>query len=263
MSDLPLIVRIETIVEETPTHKSFSFTYKMNHFEPGQFFMVWLPDIDEKPMSVTSYDEMTGQSFITVEKKGAFTSRLFELRVGDILGIRGPYGRGFSIKENACIIGGGCGIAPIRPLLMKSRNATVILGARSKDLMLFKEQFSDANFATDDGTFGFKGFTTQVLEEQLSKKTFSLVQACGPEIMMKRIFDICEKNSVPCECSLERYMRCGMGVCADCVCGNQMVCKDGPVFGSDKLRNMADFGHYARLKSGKKVELKDYYACKT
>ena len=130
-------------------------------------------------------------------------------------------------------------------------------------MMLFKGQFPDANFATDDGTFGFKGFTTQVLEDQLSKKTFSLVQACGPEIMMKRIFDICEKNGVPCECSLERYMRCGMGVCADCVCGNQMVCKDGPVFGSDKLRNMADFGHYARLKSGKKVALKDYYACKT
>jgi dihydroorotate dehydrogenase electron transfer subunit len=263
MSDLPSIVNIEKIVKETPNHKSFSFTYEIDHFEPGQFFMVWLPEIDEKPMSVTSYDDTTCQAFITVEKKGIFTSELFELEEGDTFGIRGPYGHGFSIRENACIIGGGCGIAPIRPLLMKSKKATVILGARSKDLILFREQFPEANFATDDGTFGFKGFTSQVLEEQLSKKNFSLVQACGPEIMMKRIFEICENNNIPCECSLERYMRCGMGICADCVCGNQMVCKDGPVFGSEKLRHMTDFGHYARLKSGKKVALKEYYACKT
>jgi dihydroorotate dehydrogenase electron transfer subunit len=263
MNDTPIMVKIEKIKDESPTHKTFFLKCKMENALPGQFFMVWIPGVDEKPLSYSSYDSKTETLYLTVEKKGIFTSKMFELKIGDKVGVRGPYGHGFTIKKDSCIIGGGCGIAPIRPLILSSPNPTVILGARSKELLMFKEEFPKANFATDDGTFGFKGFTTQVLEEMLSKKKFSIVQCCGPEIMMKRIFDICEKHGVECECSLERYMRCGIGVCADCVCSDQLVCKDGPVFNSEKLRKMSDFGNYARTKSGKKVALKEFYVCKT
>ena len=77
--------------------------------------------------------------------------------------------------------------------------------------------------------------------------------------MMKKIFDICEKNDIECQASLERFMFCGFGICGSCVCDDMLVCKDGPVFNSKQLKQMKDFGRYAKLKSGKKVTLKKYY----
>jgi dihydroorotate dehydrogenase electron transfer subunit len=77
--------------------------------------------------------------------------------------------------------------------------------------------------------------------------------------MIKAVFGICERRKVECQASLERYMRCGFGICGACVCGDQLVCKDGPVFKSEQIRKMKDFGKYAKLKSGKKAELKEYF----
>jgi len=76
--------------------------------------------------------------------------------------------------------------------------------------------------------------------------------------MMAKVFDICEAHGIPCQVSLERYMRCGFGVCGACVCGHAVVCKDGPVFGSKMLRTMADFNTRALLKTGKPVPLNEY-----
>jgi dihydroorotate dehydrogenase electron transfer subunit len=76
--------------------------------------------------------------------------------------------------------------------------------------------------------------------------------------MIKKVVDICDKHGIECQASLERYMKCGYGVCGQCTCGNNLVCKDGPVFTSKQIKNMPDFGNSARLKSGKKVSLKEY-----
>jgi len=76
---------------------------------------------------------------------------------------------------------------------------------------------------------------------------------------MKKVFDIAEKHNIPCEASLERFMFCGIGVCGSCACGNKLVCRDGPVFSSDNLREINDFGRYAKLKNGKKTSLQEYY----
>ncbi|MBW2983987.1 dihydroorotate dehydrogenase electron transfer subunit, partial [Candidatus Woesearchaeota archaeon] len=113
---------------------------------------------------------------------------------------------------------------------------------------------------TDDGCVGFKGFTSDLLEQFLKKKKYKIVYTCGPEIMIKKVFDICEKHKINCEASLERFMKCGFGVCGNCAIDDQMVCKDGPVFDSVKLRKLTELGKFARLMSGKKVPLKEYYA---
>ena len=77
--------------------------------------------------------------------------------------------------------------------------------------------------------------------------------------MIKKIFDICEKNKIELQASLERFCKCGIGICGSCVINDQLVCKDGPVFNSKQIRKLTELGKFARLKSGKKVPIKEYY----
>ena len=115
--------------------------------------------------------------------------------------------------------------------------------------------------ATDDGSYGRKAFTTEVLEEVLGEnKEIKIVQTCGPEIMMKKILDICNKYKVECEASLERVMKCSFGICGSCMINDKLVCRDGPIFNSKQLNKLSEFGNFARLKSGKKVTVKDYHS---
>ncbi len=76
--------------------------------------------------------------------------------------------------------------------------------------------------------------------------------------MMCKVYQLCKEHNIHCEASLERYMKCGIGICGQCVCNGQMVCKDGSVFNLNSLNTMSDFGNYSLLKSGKKVTLKEY-----
>jgi dihydroorotate dehydrogenase electron transfer subunit len=217
--------------------------------------MVWIPGLDEKPFSLSYAGD---EPAITVEEKGKFTKSLFEMKEGDYIGLRGPYGKGFEIKGNACVVAGGCGLAPVSVLIERLKDPLVIFGARRKDRLIFKNRFPKAKVTTDDGSFGAKGFTTDVLEEALKGKKFGTVYTCGPEIMIKKVFEICERHGIECQASLERYMKCGFGVCGQCEINGLRVCKDGPVFSSEKLRGMKDFGREARLKSGKKVPVSEY-----
>lgn len=252
--EIPQIVKVKKIIEENKTVKTFFLDRKIN-CKPGQFFMVWLPGVDEKPFAL-SYD-----TSFTIEKKRKFTSAMFKIKPGTKIGIRGPYGKGFTLKNNACVIAGGLGIVPLMSLIKKLKNPTVILGAKTSKLLLFEKKLVKykPHICTDDCSKGFGGFTTQMFEKLLKEKRFNAVYTVGPEIMMKRVFDICEKHKIDCEVSLERFMFCGFGVCGSCACGDMLVCKDGPVFNSKELRKMKDFGKYAYLKTGKKVPLKEYY----
>ncbi|MCK5023041.1 MAG: dihydroorotate dehydrogenase electron transfer subunit [Candidatus Aenigmarchaeota archaeon] len=254
MSKLPEMVKITKITQENPYVKTFFLDTEIEA-KPGQFVMLWLPEIDEKPFSISYIGKETG---ITVEEKGKFTKAMFGLKEGQKIGIRGPYGNGFTPKENSCIVAGGCGIAPLSTLAEKMNNSVLIMGTRTKDRLIFENRFPNANIVTDDGTVGKKGFTTDVLEEFLKKGNIKNVYTCGPEIMMKKVFEICEKHNIECQASLERFMKCGFGVCGQCEVGGVCVCKEGPVILSDKLRKMKDFGSHARLKSGKRVPISEY-----
>ncbi|MFH0868396.1 MAG: dihydroorotate dehydrogenase electron transfer subunit [Candidatus Woesearchaeota archaeon] len=257
--NIPMIIEINEVVNEAKNIKSFFFKHSLDA-KPGQFIMVWLPGLDEKPMAV-SYHSKNEFAF-TTHAVGKFTHTLCALKKGDKVGIRGPYGNGFSEKNNACIVGGGIGMAPLSSLIDKLKNPIIINGARSKDQLLYLKRFKNRNMivATDDGTYGRKCFTTNILEEQLKNKKIKIVYTCGPEIMMKKILEICKKHKVECEASLERIMKCGFGVCGACMCNDKLTCQDGPVFNSKQLNEMSEFGNFARLKTGKKVTLKDYHS---
>ena len=254
-TELPQIVKIIKITDENSKVRTFFFDRKIKS-APGQFVMVWLPEVDEKPF-VLSYDNA-----VTVEKKGIFSEKMFNLNAGDKIGIRGPYGNGFEIKENACIVAGGLGIAPLVGLIEGMKDSTVIYGAKTKSDYIFNvrlKKIKNIAYCTDDGSFGFKGFVSEKLEELLREKKFDAVYCCGPEIMAKKVFEICEKHKIELQASLERYMKCGFGICGSCAIGSYLVCKGGPVFCSKQLRKIDEFGNSARLKSGKKVLLAEYF----
>ena len=205
-------------------------------FTPGQFVMVWLPGVGEKPFSLAWKD------LLVIKRVGPFTSRLFELQEGDRLWIRGPYGRGFERKWNRVVlVSGGIGIPPLYALARVWRNEfegiTLIYGARSKEelaLLDIEDYVDEVVITTDDGSAGKKGFPTDVLAERRGE--FDGVYACGPEPMLKAVLRIMDYENV--QVSAERYMKCGIGVCGSCNLGKYLVCRDGPVFEGEKLRGV-------------------------
>lgn len=261
----PVMLTVADKDSHNPDFATLYFDFAVD-FEPGQFLMVWIPGIDEKPYTV-SYHHPT-RFGITVEAKGIFSRKAVSLKVGDQVGIRGPFGNGFApiSGPDVAVVAGGCGMAPLACLVEQLHpDIHFIHGARTKDYILYPDRFDTPRlFCTDDGSLGHKGFVTDLLEaeildrEKTARPDFRMVYTCGPEIMMHKVFHICETHAVPCQVSLERYMRCGFGVCGACVCGREVVCKDGPVFDSRTLRKMADFNQTALLKSGEPVDLERY-----
>ncbi len=272
ISKKPVMLRVEKKQIESDNFATLFFSYDLI-FKPGQFIMLWIPGIDEKPYTISFHSK--NKFGITIEAKGIFSKKAIELNKGDLIGIRGPFGNGFDIqhRNKTAVVAGGCGMAPLAPLLEKmekldkldkldkSKSTTFIHGAKSKEYILYPDRFDNKRLiCTDDGSCGHKGFVTDILDQQItSGKKFEMVYACGPEIMMYNVFKLCEKHNISCQISLERYMRCGFGVCGACVCGKQIVCKDGPVFESKQLKNMKDFNTNALLKSGKDVKLSHYF----
>ncbi|OHB43857.1 MAG: dihydroorotate dehydrogenase electron transfer subunit [Planctomycetes bacterium GWB2_41_19] len=260
MIEQPIMVKICDILEESSGVKTFFFKLDLN-FEPGQFVMVWIPLLDEKPFTVSYIqDDLLG---ISVLKKGGFTNALHSKKIGDILGIRGPYGRGFSLKpdSNSCVVGGGIGMASLATLIDRLDlavekhlgNVTIIQGARTAQEILYQKRFKDMKLCTEDGTVGFKGTTVDLLRDLLKKQRFRKVYACGPERMLYKVVELCKGHGVECEVSLERYIKCGFGVCGQCDCSGQRVCIDGPVFNTEELSRMEDFGKITITKTGERV----------
>lgn len=258
-TDIPKILEISRVVHEAKGQKSFFFKHSIG-CRPGQFIMVWIPGLDEKPMAVSYWSK--NEFGFTSHAIGKFTNALDKLKKGDKVGIRGPYGSSFSVKENACIVAGGVGFASVSILADKLKNPLIICGARSKEHLIYMNRYKNKKViaTTDDGSYGRKGFTTDALEEVLSKNNkIKAVYTCGPEIMMKKALEICRKFRVECEASIERMMKCGFGVCGACMVNDKIVCIDGPVFNSSQLGNMPEFGNFARLKSGRKTSIKEYH----
>ncbi|MEA1992883.1 MAG: dihydroorotate dehydrogenase electron transfer subunit [Euryarchaeota archaeon] len=236
------IAEITEIVEEARDVKTF-FLDKEFNAKPGQFAMLWLPGVNEKPMSF-SY-----KNGFTVKKVGPFTEKMCRLSEGDKIGIRGPYGNCFSLKKGRTeIIGGGTGLAPLRFLAERlNADLKILLGFRTKSEIFFEEEFSkhgEVFVSTDDGSYGKKGVITEHIDMD-----FEHYYVCGPEPMMKRCSELLEAKNV--EYSLERYMKCGIGLCGSCEVGGYLVCKDGPVFSA-----LPDgIGEYKRDKTGGRVPL--------
>lgn len=248
--NMPLIVTITDIRKETPSIRTFLFD-KTIPFSPGQFVMVWVPDTDEIPMALSS------DHSITVQNVGDATAALFALEPGSQLGIRGPFGNGFSNGDRVLAIAGGVGAAPLLPLARADRVMTFLLGARTESELLFVDQLdecTDLQIATDDGSLGIRGFVISLLDD-LNLGAYDRIAVCGPEPMMRAVLLKMVEVGIEkkCELSLHRYMKCGEGVCGSCCIdpSGLRVCRDGPVFSGDTIYG-GEFGAYKRDASGRK-----------
>ncbi|VVB99729.1 Sulfhydrogenase 1 subunit gamma [uncultured archaeon] len=258
------MVEIEKVREEFPGNRTFFMAEEMC-FWPGQFAMVWLPGVDEKPIALIP----NGKKFcLNIEAKGGATKRMLGLKAGDKFGIRGPYGKGFDCAKakKTIVVAGGIGTASVVKLCQKLKEnkckIKIVLGGRTKERIIFEKELKkcgDVLVATDDGSRGEKGFNVHVLERLLRKEKFHCIYACGPEMMMLKALELSRMYRTRFEASLERYMKCGIGICGECACGDRLVCRDGPVFNGSELEEMEEFGDSAYLKSGRKVGLKEYY----
>jgi dihydroorotate dehydrogenase electron transfer subunit len=273
----PAVLPILRIRQETDRAKTLFFSsvagqavrppaspeLNLSVFLPGQMVMVWLPRLDEKPYTVSYLDE---EEFgVTVVMRGEFSARLHELGPGDPVGFRGPYGRPFSPPQHparAVAVGGGCGMATLALLAEDFPSLHIIQGARNASELFFTRRFPVMELCTEDGSCGHRGVPTEVLETALAEGRYDQVYACGPELMLSSLFEVCRRHATACQFSLERYMKCGIGVCGQCDCDGMLVCRDGPVFDGEQLSRMPSFGRFARMSTGRRVSIEDYAFCK-
>lgn len=217
---------------------------------PGQFIMAWVPGINQIPLSFSS---TVNPKSITVKVYGEASAKIAGMKAGDRIFYEGPYGNGFTdVKGKKLVIGAGSGIAPLIPLV--NADTTAILSGKTSGDIILSSKFNPENLkiVTDDGTLGKKGFTTEVLKD-LNMENFDMVYVCGPEVMLKAVFDYLKDMKIQCQFSLERSMKCGIGICDSCSINGYQVCRDGPVFTIDQLRKMDEFGRTKLTYSGKRV----------
>jgi dihydroorotate dehydrogenase electron transfer subunit len=261
--------RILSAKNESQTVKTFTFKDRLcAKAEPGQFLMLWIPGIDEIPLSVLNTKENDMVS-VTVKKVGEATKALHNKKVGDVIGVRGPFGNSFTFKEGKILmVGGGTGLVPLlflaKKIASEAAKLVFLMGAKSQGELLFMDQLKQTLVkektsliaTTEDGSYGIKGMATAPLESLLTKERFDMIYTCGPEKMIRKVFDTAEKHGVTLEASLERLMRCAIGLCGSCVIGKYRVCRDGPVFTATQLRKVKnEFGISTRGFDGRKVPL--------
>ncbi len=258
----PKICIVEKVIDETPTVRTLIFSDDvMASALPGQFAMVWIPGINELPMSVMITNQSEKAAF-TVRRHGVASTGLFNVGVGDKIGVRGPYGNSFDLKQGKLLlVGGGTGLVPMMRLLTFvniTDDVTVLIGAKSKQEVFFEElanKLLEKNphrviVTTDDGSYGEKGFVTDMVEKLVSDNHYDGVYTCGPEIMMFKTVRYSRSKGLFVQASLERMMKCGVGICGSCCVGEDLVCRDGTVFDGDRLLSNKEFGHFHRNKAG-------------
>ncbi len=249
--------KIVKVVEEAEDVKSFYVKVNMEEITPGQFVMVWLPGLEEIPLSPSLHSQDILR--LTVAAVGSTTRKMHELNVGDRVFIRGPFGRGFNIgyKGRYLLVAGGYGAAPLiyalRKLRESNKHVAYAIGARTSAKLLFINEAENLGAkvyaSTDDGSRGYKGYITEIVKRII--KHYDNVLACGPEKMLYEVMNICLENNIRCQLSIERYIKCGIGVCGSCALDPKglLVCRDGPVFYAEELVG-TDFGKYYALPSG-------------
>lgn len=251
------VVPIDRIEPVSSRHVLLEFRNPaLRGYEPGQFVMVWVPGVDEVPMALFGGEE--GRFRILVEAKGDCTRALAAKKAGDLIGLRGPYGRGFQVRgRRLLIVVGGTGTSPLVPLCERHRGrieVDVVIGGRTREFLLLVEDYRRAgarvHVATDDGSEGFHGRAPDLARQLLDRHTYDDVLTCGPERMMHAVVEECARRGIPVQASLERWMKCAVGICDACLVDGIRLCRDGPVLDRAVLIGLEDFGKYEREPSG-------------
>ncbi|HHV94930.1 MAG TPA: dihydroorotate dehydrogenase electron transfer subunit [Clostridiaceae bacterium] len=238
----------------------FKSEYIAQNAKPGQFVNIkcceGINTILRRPISICDVDRDNNYVTIVYQKRGKGTEYLSRAREGDTLNVIGPLGRSFEMSDrykNIAVVGGGIGIFPLLFLLKESKTMkkTAFIGFRNKENYVLIDEFeryaNDLFISTDDGSFGYKGFITDLFENGIANEKFDIIYTCGPEAMMEKVVKASYQAGIPCQVSLEQRMGCGIGACLACVCRIKIisesekensnkswhykrVCKDGPVF---------------------------------
>ena len=236
---------------------------------PGQFFMLTDYQGGEKPISVSEVESTPDggiQIGFTIKVAGPFTRRFQEKGAGDLLSLRGPYGNPFSIRKGRILlVGGGCGTAPLhflsRTLLGAGAEVTLVNGARTAGELLFSDRFASLP-ARSIEVLEDRDHKTAVdaVRELLKQEVFDFVYAAGPEMMLYTLRPLLDK--VDYEFLMERYMKCGVGICGSCTCDplGIRLCVEGPVLPKAIVEQLTDFGVYKRGPSGEKVPLRSGFS---
>jgi dihydroorotate dehydrogenase electron transfer subunit len=254
-----LTLPIASTRRESGTVQTLSFAGHLAAL-PGQFVMLTDFQTGEKPFSLSCVEE---QSFsVTLRDVGPLTHRVCRLRVGDLVGIRGAFGSSFFVPsaEKVLLVGGGCGTPPLSFLarrLLENQNTVVFLGgARSRDEILFAPQLAKIGIeyrTTSEDVH--PGTVVDLSARTLAAERFDRVYAAGPELMLVALRKLLIPTSLPHQFLLERYMKCGIGICGSCAMDDTGIrlCVEGPVVDDATLADLGEFGAYRRDPSGHKV----------
>ncbi len=259
----PLSGTVERVIEETPTIKTLVIHPEtVIPFRAGQFMQLTMPGVGEGPFTPSSSPSKPETLDFTILRMGAVTEVLHGLKEGDQVGLRGPFGKGYPLDKlegtEVLVIGGGCGIAPLRSLLYmlfdnmeKFKRVSIKYGAKSPAELVYRNSYDEwqainkVNFdSTIDvgapGWSGHVGLVTTILDDLDIDISNSYAVACGPEIMLKFVTQkLLEVGYRPDQIylSMNRRMSCGTGKCGRCNVGPYYLCKDGPDICYDLIKD--------------------------
>jgi NAD(P)H-flavin reductase len=264
---------IQRVVEETPESATYWATFRDGdgegyEFEPGQFNMIYLFGIGEVAISISSDPAHPQRLGHTIRAAGRVTNVLTQVEPGDEIGIRGPFGRPWPLREaegrDLVVVGGGVGVCPVRPAIEMAmrhrdryRRLILLMGARTPELLPYRNQLDEWVAQMDrlgvelhltvdqkDGSWPYdEGVVTTLFPKANIDPDRSTAFICGPEIMMKFAGRGLLELGVPAEhvwVSMERHMQCGIQLCGHCQLGPWFVCSDGPVFRYDAIRELME-----------------------
>jgi sulfhydrogenase subunit gamma (sulfur reductase) len=268
---LPEIATVVDVIQETPTIKSFRVRFDDPEvmanfsFDPGQVGQLGIFGVGESTFAINSSPSQKDYVQFSVMKAGEVTTALHTLSVGDKVGVRAPMGRGFPVEAwkgmKILYIMGGIGSAALRATIaytLEHRNdyagISILYGARTPQDLTYKYDIEEWESRSDieavvtvdreaPGWTKKVGFVPAVLEEMAPKPANTVAITCGPPIMIKFVLQALQKLQFPDEqtyTTLEKRMKCGIGICGRCNLGPKYVCVDGPVFSMAELRDLPD-----------------------
>jgi NAD(P)H-flavin reductase len=234
-------------------------------FQPGQFNMLYVFGVGEAAISISSEALQSRTIAHTVHRVGVVTTALAHLKRGDAVGVRGPYGTGWPLGaargKDVCVVAGGIGLAPLRPVitaLLRERTAyeriLILYGARSPLDLLYRVELEEWAKAYDvevlvtvdrgDSSWkGHIGVVTNLFSYLKLDARATTAYVCGPETMMRYTVEELERRGLPEDqvfLSMERNMKCAVGICGHCQFGPEFICKDGPVYALPRIRPFLD-----------------------
>jgi anaerobic sulfite reductase subunit B len=267
---IPVPYRVVSRREETADTVTLALAplgRALSHPQPGQFDMLYAFGVGEVPISLSGLDPGgSGEILHTLRAVGAVTKALHTSPAGAVLGVRGPFGAGWRLPapvgSDLVIVAGGIGLAPLRPVVRHAlenrrryRDVTLLIGGRTPEDLLFTAEYPawraggvDVRVTVDRadrGWTGHVGVVTTLFEGVVRVPDRTRAYTCGPEVMMRFAARLLAGRGVApraIEVSLERNMRCGIGLCGHCQLGPLLTCRDGPVVGYDRAEALLAVG---------------------